>query len=149
MRKMKLIILAIFLTLKLQAPEYHTFFIAEAKRINYIGLNDIDFLLKKYHVKYPKTVKAQICLETAYLKSFVCKANKNLFGMRYAKGRKTTAISEQNSLAVYESYEKSIEDYKIWQDLYYKSGDYFAFLKRIGYATDKKYIEKLKQLSKI
>jgi flagellum-specific peptidoglycan hydrolase FlgJ len=134
--------------LSLHAPEYHTIPIQQAEKIWQVDLNYVNALIKKYNIKNSNTALTQVCLETGYLTSDILKANKNLFGMRYAPGRKTAAIGEQFGSAVYASIEKSVEDYKIWQDLYYKGGDYYLFLERIGYATDPVYIEKLKRIKK-
>jgi uncharacterized FlgJ-related protein len=103
-----------------------------------------------YQIKHPDIVKGQILLETNFLTSEVCRYNHNLFGMKLPinkKGRK--GIGLYKSHAVYNNYIESIEDYKIWQDRYYKyNDDYYKFLKRIGYAKDDKYISKLKHIIK-
>jgi len=130
-------------------PGERVFYIEKSNSIIYISWNDIDGYLKKHKVRYPQIAKAQIRLETGHLKSVICKENKNLFGMRYAPQRATTAIGELNNHALYVNYEKSIEDYKLWQDLYYHKGeDYYLFLLRVGYAQDQKYITKLKSVLK-
>jgi hypothetical protein len=146
----KMIMLFILLTMSLKSycpgcPA--VLYIAEPVRIQFVDMHDVDVLFKKHNIKYPKIVKCQIMLESDHLRSSICKQNRNLFGMRYAPGRKTTAIGEQFGMALYETYEKSVQDYKIWQELYYRGGDYYLFLKRIGYAEDKNYITKLKRLS--
>jgi hypothetical protein len=137
--------LAIFTTA--QSPEAHCLYIERSTGIWHIEMNDIDLLLKKYNIKYPKIVKAQICTETSFLTSQILRLNHNCIGMRYAKGRKTTAISEQYGCAVFRNIEDCIKDLKIWQDLYYKrGGDYYDFLQRIHYATDPDYIKMLKTI---
>jgi uncharacterized FlgJ-related protein len=107
----------------------------------------IDYYLDLYKVKQPEIVKVQIRLETANLQSRFCRECNNLFGMKKPRKRETKAIGKENSMSVYETWQESIEDYKIWQDNFYKGGDYYQFLKSHGYATDRKYIEKLKQLN--
>jgi hypothetical protein len=66
--------------------------------------------------------------------------------MRYAPQRKTTATGQRYNHAIYSTFEKSIEDYKLWQALYYKGGDYYTFLCRMGYAQDRNYIKKLRAI---
>ena len=127
-------------------PEYRTLIIIKSESIWQPTIKDVTDLLKKHKVRYSGIVLSQAILESGYLRGDILKANKNLFGMRYAPTRKTTAIGDQFGCAVYSSIEESVKDYKIWQELYFRSGDYYAFLKRIGYAEDGKYIEKLKQL---
>ncbi len=147
MKRMTLTILLAILTINLTAPEFHWFPVERSDGIWYVSMSDIDILLSKYDIKHSDIVKRQIWLESARLTSFICKANKNPLGMKYAKGRKTTAIGEAYSCAIYPSIEKAIEDYAIWQKLYYQRNDnYYNFLQRIGYATDKDYIKKLKQI---
>lgn len=103
-----------------------------------------------YQIKHPEIVKGQILLETNFLTSEVCRYNHNLFGMKMPnnkKGRK--GIGTYKSHAVYNNYIESIEDYKVWQDRYYKyEEDYYKFLRRLGYAKDDKYISKLKYIVK-
>ena len=136
-----------FLSLVLKAPEQRCLYIERAEGIEYFDMNDLSLLLNKYQIKYPEIVKRQICLETGHLTSFVCKHYHNLCGMKYANRRKTTAIGVEKSYAVYSNYEKSVQDYKIWQDLYYHGEDYFTFLNRIGYSENSKYIETLKKIN--
>jgi uncharacterized FlgJ-related protein len=103
-----------------------------------------------YQIKHPEIVKGQILLETNYLTSEVCRYNHNLFGMKLPnnkKGRKGIGVYKNH--AVYNNYIESIEDYKIWQDRYYKyEEDYYKFLRRLGYAKDGYYISKLKYIVK-
>ena len=71
--------------------------------------------------------------------------------MRYARVRDTYAIGEYKNHAYYNNWINSVQDYALWQAWYISRGhdlqDYFAFLRDIGYATDKKYINKLKGIS--
>ena len=115
-----------------------------------LSMDYIDKLLKKYDIKFKNIVKAQIILETGWFKSEVCKENKNLFGMKYARQRETTAIGTNLKHAKYTTYEASIIDYKIWQNKYYKGGasekTYMLFLKKKGYSENSKYISLLKKI---
>ena len=148
MRRLLILFILCFSGLAGKCPEYKALYIQKEYAINHIDWQDIDLLMKKYRIYYPSIVKAQISLETGYLKSVLCKTNKNLFGMRYAPQRETTAIGSMYEHAIYNSYEDCIRDYKTWQSLYYKGGDYYSFLQRIGYAEDKSYINKLKSILK-
>ena len=96
--------------------------------------------LNRLDIKHPEIVFAQIILETDWLKSNVCKNKNNLLGLMnanvYHKFNRW-----QDSLAFYK--------YRI-QNRYKASQDenYYSFLKRIGYAEDKEYVDKLKTLVK-
>lgn len=147
MVKMILLISLLTLTMNLHAPEYRTLPVERSAGIWYVSMGDVSQLLLKHQIKYPEIVKRQIILETGYLTSDILKQNHNLIGMGFAPTRETTAIGELNNCALYLNIEDCIKDLKIWQTLYFqRGGSYFDFLQRIGYAEDKKYIEKLKQI---
>jgi hypothetical protein len=46
----------------------------------------------------------------------------------------------------YTNWVESVKAYKLWQDKYYKGGNYYDFLDSIGYAEDGKYTSNLKQI---
>lgn len=89
---------------------------------------------KRQGIPHPTIVLAQARLETGNFKSVRCRRDHNLFGMK--RGRK---------YAKYSNWRESVKDYKQRISSRYKGGDYYAFLRRIGYASDKQYINKLKR----
>ena len=93
--------------------------------------------LKKYNIKYPHIVLAQAKLETGNYTSELCKKHGNLFGLKGKKG-----------YVKFNHWKKSVKAYRDWVQYKYKGGDYYVFLKKIGYASDPRYIEKIKQMSK-
>lgn len=103
-------------------------------------------------IKEPEIVTNQSMLETGNLTSKVFKENHNLFGMKRCsvhplyKKRETTSLGTKNGHAYYSDWKKSVGDYKLWQDRFYKGGDYYEFLIYQGYAKDKNYTDKIKQL---
>ena len=100
-------------------------------------------------IAFPDVVMAQAKLETGNFTSKVFDENHNLFGMKLARQRETTAIGEQYSHARYINWEQSLSDYKLWQDKFIHKTKtrraYLAYLSK-NYAQDKKYIHKLKQM---
>ena len=93
--------------------------------------------LKKHGIKYPKIVLAQAILETGRFRSRVCNENNNLFGLRHSNG-----------YYVFDHWEESVIAYK--NKVQYKHRDnenYYAFLKRIGYASAKDYIERVREIA--
>lgn len=90
--------------------------------------------LKKQNVPHAKIVLNQSLLESNHYKSKLSKTHKNIFGLRKGKEYRK-----------YNSYEECISDYKRLISSRYKGGDYYQFLKKIGYAEDNSYIEKLKE----
>ena len=99
----------------------------------------------------PGIVYRQAILETGSFTSDIFYKGGNCFGMRLARIRETTAIGKYNYHAKYRHWFDSVKDYKLFQDWYYTNGynmnEYFVFLREINYATDKRYINKLKSIS--
>jgi len=91
--------------------------------------------LKRQDIKHPDIVLAQAKLETAHYTSDVCKRNNNLFGLM--RGDKYHHFPH---------WRNSIKFYKEHIQSRYNGGNYYAFLNRIGYAEDKEYTQKLKEL---
>ena len=99
---------------------------------------EVDSVLKEYGVKHSNIVLKQSILETGWYKSNLCKENNNLFGFWYKK-----------EFLKFDTWQDSIAYYKRWQDRHFDNeccDDYYDFLVRRGYATDKEYINKLKSI---
>ena len=94
---------------------------------------NIDFWLDYYQVKFQRVAKAQIILETNSLKSKICLKNNNLFGMKMAKYRPTTAKGIRYKHAYYDNYIESIRDYKLYQDYFDVENcpDEYSYLKML------------------
>lgn len=84
----------------------------------------------------PKVVLAQAILETGYFRSRVCLEYNNLFGLRKRNG----------DYMQFERWEESVAAYRDYVQYKYKGGNYFDFLNRIGYAEDKAYTTKVRQI---
>lgn len=93
--------------------------------------------LVKQGVPHAQIVLAQARLETGNFTSRRCREDNNLFGMK--RGRR---------YAKYRHWRDSIADYKKRISSRYEGGDYFAFLSRIGFATDPEYPKKIKKIIK-
>ena len=88
--------------------------------------------LEHYDIHHKEIVYAQAILETGHFK-YVYK--NNIFGLRGKRYYK------------YNSWSDCVKAYKEKIQSRYKQGeDYYKFLKRIHYATDPKYIRKLKKI---
>jgi len=81
---------------------------------------------------HPHIVLAQARLETGNFRSERCRRDKNLFGIKH-----------NGKYAKYSTWQASVADYKKRISARYKGGDYLAFLKRIGYAKDPAYQDKV------
>lgn len=103
--------------------------------------------LKELNVKFPWIALAQAKLETGNFTSKVFRENSNLFGMREAKQRISTAIGTENNHAYYYSWTESVLDYSFYQ-CRYLSGiqteeQYFQYLGQ-SYAENPNYVSILK-----
>lgn len=98
--------------------------------------NGLKAALIHYEVKFPEIVYAQAILETGHFKSVGCLRYHNLFGLYN---------SEAKGYHRFNHWTESVVAYREWVQKRYKPPeDYYMFLQRIGYATDKQYIKKLK-----
>ena len=84
-------------------------------------------------------VLAQALLETGHFSSRVCKEYNNLFGLYDSKNKEYFRFSR---------WEDSVVAYQRMIQYRYKGGNYFQFLKKIGYAEDPRYIVKLARMVK-
>ena len=89
-----------------------------------------------YDIDHPEIVYAQAILETGNFKSHGARVKHNLFG-----------LMKKNRLRTFNHWEESVKYYKEHiQNRYNGKGDYYAFLKRIRYASDPTYTNKLKKI---
>ncbi len=71
--------------------------------------------MKKLKIKYPETVLSQARLETGNFQSEIFKENHNLFGMKVAASRPTSAIGTNRGHAQYRNWKESVVDYALFQ----------------------------------
>ena len=114
-----------------------TMFFGAVSVANSQSLNDSIVMaeLIKQEIQHPEIVLAQAKLETGNYTSVLCKKHGNLFGLNSSKGYRK-----------YTNWKESVTAYKKLIQSKYKGGDYYAFLCRIRYASDKNYISKLKKI---
>lgn len=90
--------------------------------------------LEKYGIQHPEIVLRQSILETGWYSCEYCSLkHNNIFGFRYKK-----------KYIEFDNWVEAVKYYKKWQDKRYKGGDYYSFLKNVGYATNPTYISLLK-----
>lgn len=107
-------------------------------KTDHLILNKANLLneLKVQGVKFPEIVLAQAILETGHFKSYICRNNNNLFGLKSGNTyMKFTHWTE--SVAAYKEY---IQNWKK------PPKDYYKYLKDLGYAKDPEYTKKLKEI---
>lgn len=92
--------------------------------------------LVQHEVKHPNIVLRQAILETGWFSCTECSLKKNnLFGFRYKK-----------KYLSFNTIEESVAYYKEWQEKHYSGGNYYDFLKDVGYATNPSYVKLLKSV---
>lgn len=78
-------------------------------------------------------------LETGKFKSKICKENNNLFGLYNSKDKEYYKFNH---------WKESVIAYKKIQNKYESSDSYYTFLRKINYAEDPEYINKIKEIVK-
>ena len=91
--------------------------------------------IKRQNIPHPAIVLAQARLETGNFKSDYYRRTRNLFG-----------IKKEGKYAIYRNWRDGVMDYKRLVSSRYDGGSYYSFLRRINYASDPNYIEKLKEI---
>ena len=103
-----------------------------------LNLENLYAVLAKYNVKCPRIVAAQAILETGHFTSQLCMDGHNLFGLRHPS---------DGSYYTFDNWEQSVKAYRDDVQYKYNGGDYYAFLRRIGYAEARGYTGKVKQIA--
>lgn len=105
-------------------------------------------LLNDLNVRFPHIVMAQSIVETGSWKSRIFKENHNLFGMKQATRRVTTAGGTENNHAYYDNWRESVYDYAFYQCRYLSSvqteEQYFVYLSK-SYAENPDYVSILRK----
>ena len=103
--------------------------------------------MKELNIKYPHIVLAQARIESGTYTSNIFKENHNLFGMKKAYQRATTAIGRNRGHAQYDHWTHSVIDYALWQNKYLSrartEAEYYEYLGK-HYAEAVTYIASLK-----
>lgn len=109
-------------------------------------------LMKELKIKYPEVALSQARLETGNFTSAIFKENHNLFGMKMAELRPTSAVGVNRGHALYTNWKESVIDYALFQSFtisrlknvskdayrehiqkyYSETSDYLARIDRVG-----------------
>lgn len=104
--------------------------------------------IDKYSFKYPDIVKAQSLVESGYFKSPVFLQNHNMFGMRQAMVRITTAEGSNLNHAYYIDWKYCVADRALYEAQYLSKltrEEYLSYLDQV-YAEGKGYSQLLNQV---
>ena len=88
-----------------------------------------------YNIKYPEIVTSQAVLESGNFKSPLFKTKNNPFGLYNNK---------TGDYFTFEHWTQSVQAYKNMIESKYQGGDYYKFLQKLPYASDKNYIKKVR-----
>lgn len=106
-------------------------------------------MLVDLNVSFPHIVMAQSILETGYWKSDIFLENHNLFGMKQARRRITTAEGTSRNHAYYNHWRESVYDYAFYQCRYLGTINseeaYFQYLDA-SYAEASDYVNTIKRV---
>lgn len=99
-------------------------------------------MLKDLNVRFPHIVMAQAMIESGHFQSNIFRTNHNLFGMKQARMRCTTAKGTNLAHAYYDNWKESVYDYAFFQSRYLHDlkteEQYLEYLER-NYAEAKNY----------
>lgn len=101
------------------------------------------------NIKHSDIVYAQAVLESRFFTSKLFINNNNMFGMKLARVRPTTAIdADENGYAIYNSWKECLIDYALYQSSYLRGLSHDEYMKKLAssYAEDKDYINKLTRI---
>ena len=106
-------------------------------------------MLEDLNVKFPHIVLAQSIQETGHWNSAIFLENHNLFGMKEAQRRITTAEGTNRNHAYYNHWRESVYDYAFYQCRYLSGirseSEYFEYLSA-SYAEDSGYVDAIKKV---
>ena len=106
--------------------------------------------IDKYSFKYPDIIKAQAILESGHFKAPVFIQNNNMFGMREAMIRITTANGTNLNHAYYDNWKYCVTDRALYDARYMSKlskEEYFSYLDQT-YAEGSNYSSTLKSIIK-
>jgi uncharacterized FlgJ-related protein len=105
--------------------------------------------LKRLNIKFPHIVLAQAMIESGHFQSNIFMANNNLFGMKQARQRCTTAKGTNLNHAYYDNWKESVMDYALFQSAYLRKlkteAQYLEYLDR-NYAEAQNYDNAVKRM---
>lgn len=105
--------------------------------------------LKRLNIKFPHIVLAQAMIESGHFQSNIFMANNNLFGMKQARQRCTTAKGTNLNHAYYDNWKESVMDYALFQSAYLRKlkteAQYLEYLDR-NYAEAQDYDNAVKRM---
>lgn len=136
-------------TVVMSAPEQEIQTVVLEQKPDVFSVEALREEMKRCGIKFPNIVMAQARLESGNFRSRIFREANNLFGMKLARSRNTTAIGEFSGHALYENWRQSVMDYSLYQSTYLRKirteEQYLEYLSQ-SYAESPTYVEKIKKM---
>lgn len=113
--------------------EYRLYQVRNEFRYSPPNETNVKKVIELLDIQFPDIVLRQAICESGGFKSKLTKRGNNIFGMRLARKRKTTAIGKCGGYAQYAHWVESVIDYKLWQGDKPITENYVTYLKRKNY----------------
>lgn len=144
-----LLSLGIFITFyKIEPEVQYVPYIVEVERQEFSEQALIDYL-NLLRIPHSHIVLAQAKLETGNFTSSIFIENNNLFGMKRAYGRPSTAIGTNRQHAKYKHWKDSVVDFALYSAYVAqgKSIEEYLTLLETSYAEDPEYVKKVNRIA--
>lgn len=102
----------------IELPVEDRWYLIQETRKDTFSVENLTQMLKDLNVRFPHIVMAQAMLESGHFQSNIFRSNHNLFGMKQARARCTTARGTELNHAFYDNWKESVYDYAFFQSRY-------------------------------
>ena len=102
----------------IELPVEDRWHLVQETRKDTFSVENLTKMLKDLNVRFPHIVMAQAMIESGHFQSNIFRSNHNLFGMKQARARCTTARGTELNHAFYDNWKESVYDYAFFQSRY-------------------------------
>jgi len=102
----------------IELPVEDRWHLIQETRKDTFSVENLTKMLKDLNVRFPHIVMAQAMIESGHFQSNIFRSNHNLFGMKQARARCTTAKGTELGHAYYHDWKESVYDYAFFQSRY-------------------------------
>lgn len=102
----------------IELPVEDRYHLIQETRKDTFSFDNLVKMINDLNIRFPHIVMAQAIIESGHFQSNVFRTNHNLFGMKQARARCTTARGTELNHAFYDSWKESVYDYAFFQSRY-------------------------------
>jgi uncharacterized FlgJ-related protein len=102
----------------IELPVEDRYHLIQEIRKDTFSFDNLVEMIDDLNIRFPHIVMAQAMIESGHFQSNVFRTNHNLFGMKQARARCTTARGTELNHAFYDSWKESVYDYAFFQSRY-------------------------------